>query len=173
MNRRADEARIVVTTRNFSREVGIQWGFLNRQAPVFGNQTGNSFPNTITIGGAADPAQVGPNVGSYVVNLPATAPNSGIGVSMGNIIGSFNLDAALGALEKQGRGRILSTPKITTQDNQARDSRFYAILSLDLFEEQPTREFVKRARAALKEVSPDSEPVIPCPTLSRFVFPPE
>jgi type IV pilus assembly protein PilQ len=112
------EARIVVTTRNFSREVGIQWGFLNKQTPRYGNSRSDSFPNTLTVGGAADPTQLGPSVGQYVVNLPATAPTSGVGVSMGNIIGSFNLDAALGALERQGRGRILSTPKITTQDNQ-------------------------------------------------------
>ena len=38
---------------------------------------------------------------------------------MGNILGSFNLDLALTALERQGRGRLLSTPKITTQNNQA------------------------------------------------------
>ena len=38
---------------------------------------------------------------------------------MGNVLGSFNLDAALTALEQQGRGRILSTPRITTQNNQA------------------------------------------------------
>jgi type IV pilus assembly protein PilQ len=37
---------------------------------------------------------------------------------MGNILGSFSLDAALTALETQGRGRILSTPRITTQNNQ-------------------------------------------------------
>jgi len=112
------EARIVVTTRNFSREVGIQWGFLNKESPLYGTSRGSAFPNTMTVGGAADATNVGPTVGQYVVNLPATAPTSGIGVSMGNILGSFNLDAALGALERQGRGRILSTPKITTQDNQ-------------------------------------------------------
>ncbi len=60
-----------------------------------------------------------------------------------------------------------------TQENQVRDGRFFAIPTVDPFEEQPTREFVKRARAALRAVSPGSEPVIPCPTLSRFVFPPE
>ena len=38
---------------------------------------------------------------------------------MGNVLGSFNLDVALTALEQQGRGRLLSTPKVTTQNNQA------------------------------------------------------
>jgi type IV pilus assembly protein PilQ len=37
---------------------------------------------------------------------------------MGNVLGSFSLDAAITALERQGRARILSTPKVTTQNNQ-------------------------------------------------------
>ena len=52
------------------------------------------------------------------MNLPAAGFNSALGISLGNILGSFNLDAALTALERQGRGRLLSTPKVTTQNNQ-------------------------------------------------------
>jgi type IV pilus assembly protein PilQ len=111
-----------VTTRNFARDVGIQWGFMGERSPHFGNSTGMSFPNTISVGGRGTntvaTSMVGGNTGEYAVNLPATAPTTGVGVAVGNVLGSFNLDVALSALEKQGRGRILSTPKITTQDNQ-------------------------------------------------------
>jgi type IV pilus assembly protein PilQ len=55
----------------------------------------------------------------YAVNLPASGFTSALGVSLGNILGSFNLDAALTALERQGRGRLISSPKITTQNNQS------------------------------------------------------
>jgi type IV pilus assembly protein PilQ len=127
------EARIVVTTRNFTRDLGIQWGFLNQQTPQFGNTTNRSFPNAIIVNGQgvpggglpADQAGLGPNAGigtpsrGYLVNLPAAGFTSGIGISLGNIIGSFNLDLALTALERQGRGRLLSTPKVTTQNNQS------------------------------------------------------
>jgi type IV pilus assembly protein PilQ len=126
------EARVVVTTRNFTRDMGIQWGFLNQQTAAFGNTTGKNFPNSIIINGQAAPgagvpadqdglapaAGIGTAGRGYAVNLPAAAFNSAIGVSLGNIIGSFNLDAALTALESQGRGRLLSTPKISTQNNQ-------------------------------------------------------
>jgi len=54
----------------------------------------------------------------YAVNMPAAGFNTALGISMGNIVGNFNLDAALTALERQGRGRLLSTPKVTTQNNQ-------------------------------------------------------
>ena len=128
------EARIVVTSRNFTRDLGIQWGFNQVNSPQFGNTTGLTFPNSMIVNGQGVPATGGlpadqngqaPNAGigtagrGYAVNLPAAGFNSAIGISLGNILGSFNLDAALTALERQGRGRLLSTPKITTQNNQA------------------------------------------------------
>ncbi len=131
------EARIVVTTRNFTRDLGIQWGFGAEASPRFGNTTNYTFPNSIILNGGAVPSTLGipaDNTGpggpssaagigagnrGYAVNLPASSFNSGIGISMGNILGSFNLDVALTALEQQGRGRLLSTPKVTTQNNQA------------------------------------------------------
>ncbi len=128
------EARIVVTSRNFTRDLGIQWGFMNQQTPSFGNTTNRAFPHSIILNGGgvgstsglgADQAGVASQSGiglasrGYAVNLPAAGFNSAIGVSLGNILGNFNLDAALTALERQGRGRLLSTPKVTTQNNQA------------------------------------------------------
>jgi type IV pilus assembly protein PilQ len=127
------EARIVVTTRNFTRDLGIQWGFLNQQTPQFGNTNNLSFPHSVILNGQgvpvtaglaanqaglAAPAGIGTLGRGYAVNLPASGFNSAIGVSLGNILGNFNLDAALTALERQGRGRLLSTPKVTTQNNQ-------------------------------------------------------
>jgi type IV pilus assembly protein PilQ len=131
------EARIVVTNRNFTRDLGIQWGFGAEATPRYGNTLDRVFPNSIVLNGGALPAEQGisaDNLGpggpsssagigdparGYAVNLPAAAANSAIGISMGNILGSFNLDLALTALERQGRGRLLSTPKVTTQNNQS------------------------------------------------------
>ena len=128
------EARIVVTSRNFTRDLGIQWGFNQVQGPTFGNTTSLTFPNAIVLNGSGVPSLGGipadqrgqasaQGIGTagrgYAVNLPAAGFNSAIGISLGNILGNFNLDAALTALERQGRGRLLSTPKITTQNNQA------------------------------------------------------
>jgi type IV pilus assembly protein PilQ len=38
-------------------------------------------------------------------------------LALGAINGAFNLDVALSALESSGNGRILSTPRVTTQNN--------------------------------------------------------
>jgi type IV pilus assembly protein PilQ len=128
------EARIVVTTRNFSRQLGVQWGFLNQQVPQFGNTSNLAFPNAVVLngqgvgstgglpadqGGLATNAGIGSGARGYLVNLPASGVNTGIGISMGNILGSFNLDAALTAAENSGRARIISTPRITTQNKVA------------------------------------------------------
>jgi type IV pilus assembly protein PilQ len=45
---------------------------------------------------------------------PAT---SAIGLALGSVNGALNLDVALSALESSGHGRILSTPRIATQNN--------------------------------------------------------
>jgi type IV pilus assembly protein PilQ len=124
------EARIVITSRNFTRDLGIQWGFNQEQSPRYGNTTNRNFPNAIVLNGGglgstgplgeqASAAGIGSAGRGYAVNLPASAANSAIGISMGNILGNFNLDLALTALERQGRGRLLSTPKVTTQNNTA------------------------------------------------------
>ena len=42
-----------------------------------------------------------------------------MGLALGAINGAFNLDVALSALETTGNGRILSTPRVTTQNNIA------------------------------------------------------
>jgi type IV pilus secretin PilQ/predicted competence protein len=128
------EARIVVTSRNFTRDLGIQWGFTHQQTPLFANTTNLTFPNSIIINGSGVPssggiapdngglsstAGIAPAGRGYAVNLPASGFNTGIGITLGNILGNFNLDLALTALERQGRGRLLSTPKVTTQNNHA------------------------------------------------------
>ena len=54
------------------------------------------------------------------VDLPLVSdfpPTSAIGLALGSINGAFNLDVALSALERTGKGRILSTPRVTTQNN--------------------------------------------------------
>jgi type IV pilus assembly protein PilQ len=53
-----------------------------------------------------------------VVNLPAAGATSAIGLALGSINGAFNLDVQLSALESSGKGRILSEPRLATQNNQ-------------------------------------------------------
>lgn len=97
------EARIVETTKNFSRQLGVQWGFEGSLDPALGSGTGLNFPNRVGVTGG--PFNFG--AGNPVLTL-----------SFGNVLGTFDLDIVLTAAEAEGLARIVSAPKVTTQDNQ-------------------------------------------------------
>jgi type IV pilus assembly protein PilQ len=127
------EARVVQSNRDFARAIGIQWGFNGRANSAIGNTTGLAFPSNGAIGGrvgATTPGTGGTqgptdprggtanDAAATVVNLGAVGASSAIGLALGSINGAFNLDVALTALENTGKGRILSSPRLTTQNNQ-------------------------------------------------------
>ena len=118
------EARIVQTTRDFAKAIGVQWGLNGRVMPDIGNTTSLVFPNQGTIGGRLGGTQgtTDPRAGeleqtSSGVRLGVPDATSAIGLALGSVNGAFNLDVALSALERTGKGRVLSTPRLTTQNN--------------------------------------------------------
>lgn len=115
------ESRIVETTKNFSRSLGIQWGFGAIADAAHGNTTGLVFPNDMAFVGnnniAGGTQAAGISGVPFAVNLPATSPSAGLALTMGSILDTFRLDVALSAMEEQGRGKIISSPKVTAQDN--------------------------------------------------------
>jgi type IV pilus assembly protein PilQ len=113
------EARIVQTTRDFARAIGVEWGLNGRVDPALGNSTGLAFPNAGSLRGAVGGTQ-GANGGTASdtgVSLRAPAASSAVGLALGAINGAFNLDLVLSQLESSGRGRLLSTPRVSTQNN--------------------------------------------------------
>jgi type IV pilus assembly protein PilQ len=126
------EARIVQTTRDFARRIGVQWGFNGRAISELGNTLPFGFPNTAQLGGRTGGNEAGnvapggeirqgppTDAASTVINLPIPGASTGVGLALGAINGAFNLDVALSALEDSGQGRLLSTPRVTTQNNIA------------------------------------------------------
>ncbi|MDJ0834907.1 MAG: type IV pilus secretin PilQ [Acidobacteriota bacterium] len=115
------EARIVETTTRFLRELGIQWGLNAAYSPETGTDTGLTFPNRIGLGGpiVGQEAGVGSPEGGYAVNFPVISENpSGVGLTLGNFLDNFKLEISLQLLESEGHGKIISSPKITTQNNK-------------------------------------------------------
>jgi type IV pilus assembly protein PilQ len=117
------EARIVQTNKTYARALGVQWGFGGRVDPSLGNTTNLAFPNngslTGRVGGTQGPASGATTGQPTAVNLGVPGPNSAVGLALGSVNGAFNLDVALTALESTGNGRLLSTPRVTTQNNVA------------------------------------------------------
>jgi type IV pilus assembly protein PilQ len=112
------EARIVQTTRDFARNIGVQWGVSGRMAPELGNTAPLAFPNNGSITGRTGNNPVGAADGApNGVNLGVANATSALGLALGSINGAVNLDVALSALERSGQGRLLSTPRVSTQNN--------------------------------------------------------
>ena len=99
------EARIIETTKRFSRTLGIQWGFDGVADAAHGNTTGLQFPNNGSVQGD--------------VNVLTGGSNGLLRLAMGNILDTFSLDATLQAAESDGLINILSAPKIATLNNES------------------------------------------------------
>ena len=122
------QARIVQASQDYLREIGVQWGIAGRVAPEIGNTTSLAFPNRGGIsgraGGAQGPAAAGADLragetenSGTAVDLRAPSASAALGLALGAIDGSLNLDVVLSAAESDGHVKILSNPRITTQNN--------------------------------------------------------
>ena len=116
------EARVVAATRSFARDIGTQLGFGwgNGHTAVGGASGAGISPLTasgltpgyITVGGAGGAA------GSQIPlfsNLPVTSPTSGL--SFINVSNNVRIDAILTMAESRGLLKILSRPRVVTQNN--------------------------------------------------------
>ncbi|MEM6796625.1 MAG: type IV pilus secretin PilQ, partial [Acidobacteriota bacterium] len=99
------EAKIVEVTKNFSRSLGVEWGFEFDANQANGNTTGLQFPNNIDSAGG--------------VGLLTGGANGFLDLSLGNILNTFNLDARLQVAENEGLANIVSAPRVTTLNNTA------------------------------------------------------
>jgi type IV pilus assembly protein PilQ len=105
------EARVVAATRQFARDIGTQlaFGFKNASTQVSGAQ--GNFSPLVGAGNFAGAATL-----PFFSNLGAGAnTSSGIGVSSSGA--NYRLDFILTAAESRGLVKILSRPRIVTQNN--------------------------------------------------------
>ncbi|MDD5722272.1 MAG: type IV pilus secretin PilQ [Syntrophales bacterium] len=129
------EANIVETTKDTARELGVQWGGMYGNSVRAGDKSSDYF---ITPGGSADTTGANPKDGGYTpaygsaglsgqgygVNFPVNADAvttagglASLGLMFGKIGGNI-LELQLTALQSKGKLNILSSPSITTLDNQ-------------------------------------------------------
>lgn len=97
------EARIIEASTNFSRSLGVQLGF----------GIGRIDPAKNAFGDVAD------RVTSQINTItPASGQITGVaGLMVGGLVDVFRLDALITAAETDGEARILSKPRVTTQNN--------------------------------------------------------
>ena len=108
------EAKIVEISKSFTQELGIQWGLTGEAI--------SSAPGSLAINGGAN-ANTAADGSAFLVDLRqstdiAAGSVSGLDLLLGGLLPGLDLNVRLEALEKQGKGRILSSPKVTTADNK-------------------------------------------------------
>jgi|GEM_PF-383466 len=115
------EARVISATRDFLRDIGVQIGALignNAENKLSGAVPGNPFsrnpPPSVTI----QPGQSGgaPNSLPLISNLAANAATSGLAF-FGGFTHNVLVDTIITAAERHGTAKLLSKPKIITQEN--------------------------------------------------------
>jgi type IV pilus assembly protein PilQ len=128
------EARIVEVYRNYSRELGVEWGGA-RTISGTGTVSGSSVVPPLTVSGTTTTTTGGTTggttttvapggwaagsvaaSGNAAVAFPAADPlgSAVAGLSLAVITGTDQLNMRISAMESEGKSKTLSNPKITT-----------------------------------------------------------
>jgi type IV pilus assembly protein PilQ len=124
------EARVIAASRSFSSDIGTELGFsgasttLHNQNLFYGNPgvgvspgPVNSTPAPPLVTAPLNNTGGGPATGvPLATSLSAGVPTSGIGYSFRSA--NFALDFFISMAEAKGVGKLLSKPRIVTQNNQ-------------------------------------------------------
>ncbi|MEJ2460945.1 MAG: type IV pilus secretin PilQ [Candidatus Thiodiazotropha sp.] len=117
------ESRIVVANNDFAKDLGVRVG-----ASFGTDDVVNIGDNHYTVAGS-EPGHIGGTFGvapgienpagstneSLMVNLPVTAPSGGVNFLVGKL-GSYLLQLELTAMQTEGRGEVISSPRVITSD---------------------------------------------------------
>jgi len=117
------ESRIVIASNDFSKELGVKFG-LNKQTEF------NDGNNIISVGGTrpGNPATGGGGVidpdfdpasqaDGLLVDLGVVGATSSVGLAVGKI-GSYMLNLELSAMEAEGQGEVISSPRVLTSNQK-------------------------------------------------------
>jgi type IV pilus assembly protein PilQ len=107
------EARIVIASRNFSRDIGVQLAAFLAGKRGSGLQ-GGTLPGGSTTTGISD------NVPNPSINndLFSKIANTAIGLTTGRF-GTAQLNILISAGEQTGQAKVIATPRVTTLNNRS------------------------------------------------------
>jgi len=126
------ESRVVIAESNFARDLGVRFGLSTSFGAAGGNEVmiAGAQPGTLEIGGF-DKGPFGLNVDTgspynsgiideddnqtLMVDLAAPNPSGAVNFLIGKV-GSYLLQLELSAMQQEGRGEIISSPRVITSD---------------------------------------------------------
>ncbi|MDQ3774343.1 MAG: type IV pilus secretin PilQ [Pseudomonadota bacterium] len=114
------ESRIVIANQDFSRELGVKFGYSKNSGlstDNFGVVVGGTQPGDTNFADGTATAFTTDDLENFIVDLPAATPAGAIGLAVGKI-GSYLLQLELSALQAEGRGEVVSSPRVITTDQK-------------------------------------------------------
>jgi type IV pilus assembly protein PilQ len=118
-----------------ARELGVRWGASYVASPETGNPTGKNFPGRVAVGGAG-PTGAAATGAPILVDFPAKGVAAGAGSTLGLVLGSLDgasqLDAEITAIQNDGKGKVISRPKVITLNNREAQIQSLEILRVKL-----------------------------------------
>ncbi|MBK8303957.1 MAG: type IV pilus secretin PilQ [Chloracidobacterium sp.] len=106
------EARIVVASRNFSRDIGVQLGAILTGGRGSGGVGGTLPGMTSTI-----TPPTGTPIPSISNDLVSKIANTAIGLTTG-VFGTAQISAMITAGEQKGQAKVIATPRVTALNNR-------------------------------------------------------
>jgi len=105
------ESRMVTVKDNINEELGIRWGVTN---------TGGDSATSGTLTGASSAAEgVIPSLTDQLnVNLPVSSPAGSLAFQVARLANGTILDLELSAMEKENKGEVIASPRITTANQK-------------------------------------------------------
>ena len=112
------EARVVSASRSFALDIGTQLGFAGQTTSGRSIMGGDSTVGSSNVTSTPPPFYTTAGTSNLPLNtnLGAVAPTSGL--FLGHRSPNFAVDFFITAAEAKGVGKLLSKPKITTQNNE-------------------------------------------------------
>jgi type IV pilus assembly protein PilQ len=118
------EARIVIATETFAREIGAKFGLHgatgkdgDRSSLGFGGSTDSSSENAIERANRVSAGERGFDFNRTMnVNLPVSNPAGALALSILNA--GYLLDVELSAMQEEGRGEVISNPRVVTSNQR-------------------------------------------------------
>ncbi|MCK6370293.1 MAG: type IV pilus secretin PilQ, partial [Gammaproteobacteria bacterium] len=121
------ESRIVIVSDDFSRDLGVRWGFTavdesgDGLIAVSGGANGtdtivNSGIDNINNTGTPFPVDLPALDDRFNVNLPVASPAGRLAVAL--LDDDFLVDLELSALQAEGRGEVISSPRVITANQK-------------------------------------------------------
>ena len=118
------ESRIVVANSSFGKELGVKFGYSANEdlghgnGIVLGGKLGGDTTFSSGTGFTSGNSPTGEGVGeNLLISLPASAPTAALGLAVGKI-GSYLLQLELSAMQSEGNGEIVSSPRVITGNQQ-------------------------------------------------------